>query len=774
MSYPQHAKLNRIALGLSLSCLLMLGACGGGGTENQSGNMTLAASASEVVVGASASPITLTATGQAGTVSWTLTGPGSLSATTGSSVQYTPPATVAADESVTISASVNGGSPAQLVIKLHPSAIALLAGNIGGLGDLDGQAAAARFMQPEAVAVDAAGNIYIGDDVSHTLRKISAAGVVSTLAGTSGQWGDTDGTGPAARFSYFSQLAADADGNVYLADKEVIRKITPQGVVSTLAGKLGEKGDADGTGAEARFASPTGLAVDAAGNVYVSDSDKYTIRKITRGGVVSTLAGQSGVKGSNDGTGPAARFESPASLALDKQGNLFVEDRDTIRKISAAGAVSTVANAIGSGGQLLPPKLAIDADGNFYLTDYERNVIRRISPAGAISIFAGADQAGSADGALAVARFNRPRGLASDATGNLYVADSVNGLLRKISPQGQVSTVAGLAGIRGSVDGNGATASFNEQHGLTSDTAGNLYVADTANSVIRKISPTGTVTTVAGQAGQTGTADGQGTAARFNRPNDLAIDAAGNLYIADTDNYTIRKITPSGMVSTFAGQAGQHEVLDGKGSAAGFDKPYGIGIDPAGNLYVADTDFIKIDSHFSATIRKITPDAVVSTVAGTRWEKGSADGIGSQARFMEPRGMVSDAAGNIYIADSHNATIRKLSPSGVVSTLAGQARGIGGGIVGSSDGTGTQAQFNKPTGLTIDAAGNLYVADSGNNLIRKVTQAGVVTTVAGNKKRGTVLGALPGSLDNPTNIRFLGGQRFAVTSGNAILTLTLP
>jgi streptogramin lyase len=238
------------------------------------------------------------------------------------------------------------------------------------------------------------------------------------------------------------------------------------------------------------------------------------------------------------------------------------------------------------------------------------------------------------------------------------------------------------------------------------DAAGNVYVADTNNYTIRKISPDGFVTTLAGTAGSPGSADGSGAAVSFNFPAGVAVDAAGNVYVADTDNHTIRKITSAGVVTTLAGTALSQGSADGIGAAARFDYPQGVAVD-AGNVYVADRD--------NYTIRKITSAGVVTTLAGTAGNQGPTDGTGAAARFDYPHGVAVDAAGNVYVADTDNHAIRKISPAGVVTTLAGAASNRG-----SADGPGATAGFNSPYGVAVDAAGNVYVADTSNHLIRKI------------------------------------------------------
>ena len=313
---------------------------------------------------------------------------------------------------------------------------------------------------------------------------------------------------------------------------------------------------------------------------------------------------------------------------------------------------------------------------------------------------------GSVNGNLTAATFNGPSGLATDAAGNIYVADEFNHLIRKITPEGLVSTLAGNAGVSGSLNGTGTEATFNNPVGVATDAAGNVYVADQFNSLIRKITPLGVVSTLAGNAGVSGSENGTGSEARFNYPSGVATDAGGNVYVADQYNNLIRKITPSGVVSTLAG-SGQYSSVDGSSTAATFSYPSGVATDAAGNVYVVEPG-----NHL---IRKITPSGVVSTLAGSG-QAGSADGTGTVATFSYPFGLATDAAGNVYVADQFNSLIRKITPSGVVSTLAGNA-----GMYGSVNGDGSQAKFNFPIGLATDAAGNVYVADKFNHLIRKIS-----------------------------------------------------
>ena len=319
--------------------------------------------------------------------------------------------------------------------------------------------------------------------------------------------------------------------------------------------------------------------------------------------------------------------------------------------------------------------------------------------------------------AAAPAAFLFPSGLAVDAAGNVYVADSGNNTIRKITSAGVVSTLAGLTGSRGSADGTGSAARFFAPQGIAVDAADNVYVGDTANFTVRKITPAGVVSTLAGSAGSSGSTDAAGSAARFAAPQGIAVDAAGTVYVADASNFTIRSISPAGVVSTFAGSAGSPGSADGTGAAAQFFNPTSVAVDAAGNVYV--TDF---SNH---TIRKIAPAGIVTTLAGSVGNLGSSDGTGSAARFSNPRGVAVDAAGNVYVADYNNNTIRKITPAGVVTTMAGTAS-----IPGSVDGTGSAARFRFPRDVAVDAGGNVFVADTDNDSIRKITPAGVVTTFA--------------------------------------------
>ncbi len=326
-----------------------------------------------------------------------------------------------------------------------------------------------------------------------------------------------------------------------------------------------------------------------------------------------------------------------------------------------------------------------------------------------VSVYAGQPGvSGAVDGPALKCSFHMPNGLAIFTNGALFVADTANNTLRRIDPNGRVSTLAGLARTHGSRDGFQTAARFWGPFGVADDTNGNIYVADTGNNTLRKVDAEGHVTTFAGVAGKPGAKDGVASAAGFRNPWGLALGPRGNLFVADGSNHAIRRINSLGEVHTLAGQPGISGSLDGFGDNAEFNNPSAVAVDVIGNVYVADSG--------NHTIRKISPSRVVTTLAGRAGHAGYADGVGDAARFWNPQGIAVDAAGTIYVADTGNNVIRKITPTGRVSTIAGAA-----GLAGMADGVAAQARFDAPSGMAVDAQGNLYVADANNQVIRKIT-----------------------------------------------------
>lgn len=572
----------------------------------------------------------------------------------------------------------------------------------------------------------------------------------STLGGSIAASGNADGVGTAARFNAPASVAVDRSGNVFVADTQnfAVRKIAPDGTVTTFAAYIDPA-------AQTRFVVPKSVAVDRAGNVYVMDYG--AVRKVTPAGVVTTLAGSSSASGSADGTGSAARFGYYATLTCDDGGTVYVADtaNSTIRKVTPDGVVTTIAGSAGrrfaldgtgaNAGFLDPTGIVADAAGNLYVTDSPyADTIRKITPAGVVTTFAGLDgHSGKADGVGGAARFLAPSGIAIDRAGTLYVIDG-RGCIRRVTPDGAVTFFAGSVDEIGYLNGPATAARFNSPTGLAVDAAGNVYVADQANHAIRQVQPGGGVTTLAGAIDGSGSADGF-AASRLSAPVGIARDPGGVIYVADKNNHTIRRIatvlTKGGATystATFAGAPNQPGSIDGVTSAARFNAPVGVATDRAGDVFVSE-----IGNH---TIRKITPAGAVTTFAGAAGQSGNADGAGLAARFNRPMGLAVDAADNLYVADSGNHTVRKITPDGAVTTFAGAA-----GVPGTTDGPLAGARFDTPLGFAVDPAGNLYVAQGGSATglaparnVRKIAPDGNVGTldVTGNALATDVAGNL--------------------------------
>ncbi len=762
---------------------------------------------------------TAAATGTpAPTVQWQRSGDGGttwLAIVGATSAAYTTPATTASDNGALFravfsnsSGSATTGTARLTVITPSGAGLALLAGGVGGAGNLDGIASDSRFNKPTGIAIDSAGNLYVADTGNQTIRRITPAGIVSVFAGRTGIAGGADGPATQATFSSPTGVAVDPTGIVYVADwgGGTIRKITPGGVVSTLAGSFGMADRIDGQGSVARFVHPYGITISAGGTLYVTDQvtaefdTDSSIRAVTASGAVTTdlFLGSSIPYGIVAiGADPVLYFSalSPAEGGLLGTTGSVLFEEDVGQDLTYPIAGGPVGNSDGQGAAAafdFANGLALNAAGDIFAADMCNDTIRHIVPDpssahgtarvtslaglpttdadaldGCVSILAAGGQ--SVDGTGAAATFNNPTGLVADASGNLYVVDQTSSVVRKVTPLGVVTTIAGAAFQIGSTDGPGPGASFgfNEQffpnpQGATAiDASGTVFVADTWNHEIRKITANGQVSTVAGSAEVFDDIDGIGAAASFKQPAGIAVDAAGNLFVADDSGCVIRKITPAAVVSTIAGISdGRPGSNDGVGTSARFNCPMGIALDAAGNLYVADRD--------NHAIRKISPQAVVSTLAGSAAVSGGNDGTGAAASFTGPTGIGIDAAGNVYVADPGNHTIRKVTAGGVVTTLAGAA-----GQQGSTDGDGTSARFNAPTSVAVDSSGNVYVADSGNDAVRKITPAGVVSTLIGVVgMRGVRLGTDP-RLDNPQGLS-ISGNTLVLISAGAVLRYTLP
>lgn len=631
----------------------------------------------------------------------------------------------------------------------------------GGAGSVDGVGTNARFsgswwIGMGGLARDRDGMLYVADTGNRCIRKVTPDGVVTTWAGAPGHGGSVDGLPFQARFLKPAAIAIDRNGWFYVADADdhTIRKISPFGDVTTLAGSHGLSGTNDGSGSGALFSSPMGVAVDAYGTVFVADAGNCTIRKITPGGLVSTLAGYPGISAVVDGLGAQARFHSPYSVAVDSNSNLYVTEcfAHVVRKVTANGHVSTLAGlpmvsafADGQGTAAMfnqPTQISIDGDGMLHIADRNNSCIRKMTPEGNVitlrdwqsnpvrfkyplavidstwvlcdlgltlrtyingenKILAGSlPNDGGINGSGTNARLAAPFGVVVDRSGNLYITDSGNCTIRKATPTGEVSTLAGLHRTPGAADGQGTSALFGSVSDVAIDSQGNLFVADGANHAIRKVTPSGMVTTFAGALGQMGHADGMGDAARFQYCYYLTIDSHDVLYVSDCGNNVIRSITPDRAVTTVVGTP--HDGSMTHNDPYRLMWPDAIAVDSSTNIYFSQGN----------QIRKAKPGGLISPVAGSPWETGYADGAEANARFDAIGGMKVDPFGDLLVTDYGSSTIRKVTPQGMVSTLGGVAYQCGG-----QDGPGASARFAGPRGVAFDTAGRLYIADYYNNCI---------------------------------------------------------
>ena len=321
---------------------------------------------------------------------------------------------------------------------------------------------------------------------------------------------------------------------------------------------------------------------------------------------------------------------------------------------------------------------------------------------GDVTTLAGSGAAGSADGTGAAASFKSPEGVTVDAAGNVFVADSGNNTIRRITLAGVVTTFAG-SGAGGSADAQGAAASFRVPVGMATDATGTMFVADYFNNTVRRISSTGAVTTLAG-SGLPGSTDATGIAASFDRPAGVAVDGSGTVYVADSNNNKIRTINTAGVVATLAG-SGATGFVNATGTAAAFNRPSALTLDSAGNVFVCD--------FFNHVIRKITPAGVVSTFAGSG-ANATTDGTGLAAAFVNPSGITTAPSGTMYVADRNGYVIRQITSAGVVTSLAGGSGGT------TTDGNGASASFNAPQAIAADAFGHLYVTEDNGNVVRRI------------------------------------------------------
>ena len=549
-------------------------------------------------------------------------------------------------------------------------------------GFIDGTGTLARFYQPTGLTIDGSDNLYVADRLNNAIRKITPAGVVSTFVST-GLNGPFD-------------IVFDRVGNLFITEAYQLKKHIPGSGVTVFAG-TGQSGDTNGNGTSAMFGGLTGITIDPTNNeLYVADTGYQSIRKITSEADVTTffkgsvtwqylvlktfpltlyvsglnsivqiddngnespLAGNNNDSSTSDNVGANARFAYPTGLALDSvTGTLYIAQDGGVRLMNlSSGSVTSFVGNLGSLSTIngqgssvrfnAPAQVAKDSQGNLFVAELFSHCIRKISPAGVFSTFAGlAGTSGTSDGNGAAARFNSPFGIVIDSSDNLYVVDAFNHAIRKITPTADVTTFAGLPGTPGYTDDTGTNARFTHPWALTIDASGNLFVADAGNSLIRKITPAGAVTTIAGSQGIYGHVDGPALTANLSMINGISISSSGDLFVTEQfDNgggnlYYVRKITPGGDVTT---------MTDG----TTLNDPRGIVVDSDGYLYVSDLE--------NSLIRKISPTGTISTLLGAQGVSSSVDGNKSTARLVAPFGM-SLYGNDIYFTEI-SGTIRKFN-----------------------------------------------------------------------------------------------------------------
>jgi uncharacterized protein (TIGR03437 family) len=595
----------------------------------------------------------------------------------------------------------------------------------GGTECGDGGAAAlAQLGSPEGLAVDQAGNLYIADAVDHRVRRVSSAGIITTVAGN-GYPGFRGDGGPAreAQLNAPYGLAVDAAGSLYIADlgNDRIRKVSSDGVIQTIAG---------GGVAGLTLSQPRNLALDAAGNLYISDFGGHRVFRLSPAGFVSPVAGTGSVGSIDDGASVQASLaplRSPAGLAVDVSGAVYIADSGNhkVRKV-LNGWMTTV--PVPSGLLYTPTGLALDAAGGLYVAAKGSSLVLKLAPV--LARVAGNGYPGySGDGGPAVlANLTGPRDIVFDAAGNLYVADARAGLkysigvVRRVSVLGMISTFAAGATFRAPGDGGPPTsAHLDAPSALALDAASNLYVADRDDHRVRRVSASVIVTLAGIGFPGSGGDGGFAICAQLDQPEGIALHPSGDIWISESAGNRLRRITALGFIDTISadllrspsgiaidaagvgyvadtlnrvvrkvGAGGSFSVLD-----VSLDQPTGVSLDSAGNLYIADSG--------APAILKVTPSGVLSTVA--------ASGAGTPTR------VALDAENNLYIADTSHHRVLKLTPVGVIATIAG----TGSPGYSGDGGPALSAELDEPADVAVDSSGNVFIADRGNGVVRKLT-----------------------------------------------------
>ncbi|MEQ1886904.1 MAG: BACON domain-containing carbohydrate-binding protein [Bryobacteraceae bacterium] len=656
--------------------------------------------------------------------------------------------------------------------------ISTLAG--GGFPDAI-PATSANLGEVDGVAVDGTGNIYIANPTYSVVTMVDGSGVLNRIAGNGkAGFGGDNGPAASAQLNKPHSVAVSSSGDIYIADtfNHRVRKIS-NGTITTVAGNgvRGYSGDG-GAATSAQLNYPWGVAVDSSGSLYIADTANHVIRKVS-GATITTFAGtgSQGI-GQNNISPTSGALNSPRGVALDSSGAFYFADtgNNLVRKVS--GGVMTIVVGQGFAGvsSLSSPfGVAVDGSGVVYVSDTGNHRIGSVS-GNVTTLFAGTASAGfGGDGGLAAnAALNSPSGLAVDSQGRVLISDSQNQRIRRVSG-GTISTVAGL-GTSGNVGDGGSALSalLFVPASAVADAAGNIFIADAGNARVRQMA-SGNISTIAGN-GVVGDAGdgGAATNANFVNPTGVAVDGSGNVYVADFDAARVRKVS-GGVITTFAGTGAAGISTDGiAATSAPLAFSPDVAVDGSGNVYISENGGIVNNARVASRIRKVS-GGTISTVAGVTGAAGfSGDGgAGNVAQVNGPYGVAVDANGNIYIADTYNNRIRVVS-NGTITTFAGNgAQGFAG-----DGGFATAAQLNQPQGIAVDAAGNVYIGDTGNNRIRMVSN-GIITTIGGTGIAGyggDGGAAINATFDTPQGISVdpYGRVLVADANNNAIRALALP
>ncbi len=604
------------------------------------------------------------------------------------------------------------------------------------------QGSVAALAQPTGVASDSKGNIYIADPQMNAVTKVDLSGKITLVAGTGLRKSAGDG-GPArsASLSQPVSVAVDAAGNLYIAEflGGHVRIVTPDGNIDTFAGASKTAGGDGGPAVNAGLVSASQLTFDPQGNLYIAEGCK--IRKVDTGGIIHTYGGGNGCAFSGDGgLATLASFTTIHGMAADSQGNLFVSDENScrIREITVDGLVNT---AYGNGGCMpgienvsaikttyaAPAGLAFDAQGNLYVTEINANRIRRIDTNKIVITVAGTTKEGfSGDGGSAgSATFSNPTSVTVDRFGNITVADRDNGRVRKFTYGGNISTIAGTGTSIGD-NGPASAAHFANPRDMSFDQAGNMYVSDQLNHRIRKISPGGVVTTIAGTGYEGFSPDGTpALSANIDTPQSVVLDPQGNIVFADTFNNRIRRIRTDGTLETIAGTGVfNHSGDEGPATQAALQSPNLLVYDSAGNLYFASQPSVG-----AGRIRRIGTDGVIHLIAGTGGNPPLGDGgPAAQANVGHIFGLALDSNGLVYFGDAVNNRIRKIDKNGIVTTIAG----TGDPVISPDGAIAIKSPINpNPTGGIIFNSSGLLVFGEANH-VRVIKSDGTLQTIAGN------------------------------------------